>query len=281
MTIVFFTAHCPSLLGRRAALTNHAQIITSPSRNDQSSPVQSSPLHLPTHPSTPLLQAHDDHTQAQATTRRSRLRETISYPCRIVFLLPRHRTSSHPEPVQPVQPSVHQCASVSRLPSSPVRPDCQSVSASLPCPVPARLSTFSAVSSRLVPCHRPRLLCNLAPIWSCHSILTAPSTPDSVACLLARSLATRQSVSQSVTPPTRPSHFLAGSQNTPICPGHQIEGTWTYLLVRVIPPNRPDRTGCFRQLGADRWARGTTGSTFGPKRPPPTGASPRTLANLN
>lgn len=181
------------------------------------------------------MQAHDDHTQAQATTRGSRLRETISDPCWIVFIPYRYRTSSHPEPARPGQPSAHQCASVSstaQLPSSlnvrPVRP------ASLPCPVCTRQSTSSATSSRLVPCHRPRLLCNLAPIWSCQSIFTALPTPDSVACLLARSLATRQSHTVHSPTPTSPSHCLGGSQDTSNCLGLLAVGPRIQLLVRAI-----------------------------------------------
>lgn len=220
---IVFTAHC-RLSGGAALCSPRTQIIINPSRIHRPSPVQSSVCstllaHTPT--PTPPVQAGDDHTQAQATTRRSRLRETTSDPCWIVFIPYRSRTSSHPEPVQPGQPSAHQCASVSQLPSSPVvRPVRPVPRASTPCPPFTRLSTSSAVSSRLVPCHRPRLRCNLAPIWSCHSIFTALPTPDSVACLLARYLATRQSHAGLSPAPTTPSHSLAGSQDTSNCLGH-------------------------------------------------------------
>lgn len=127
------------------------------------------------------------------------------------------------------------CFSTAQLSSSPSSPPVRSVSP--PCPVCNQLSTSSAVSSRLVPCHRPQLLCNLAPIWSCQSIFTALPTPDLVACLLARSLATRQSHTVLSTPPTptSPSHCVRGSQYTSNCLGLLVVGPRIYLLVQVVP----------------------------------------------
>lgn len=146
---IVLTARCHLSCGAAAFIThtNNKSIL-----RESTSPVQSAPLCSPTHPHPPV-QARGDHTQAQASTGGSRLRETIPYPCWIVFIPYRYRTSSH---LEPGQPSVHQCASVSRLPSSlvidSVRP---ARSASLPSSL-CTLSTSSAVSSRLVPCHRPR-----------------------------------------------------------------------------------------------------------------------------
>lgn len=167
------------------------------------------------------------------------------------------------------------CFSTAQLSSSFSSPPARS--ASSPCPACNQLSTSSAVSSRLVPCHRPQLLCNLAPIWSCQSILTPLPTPDSVACLLARSLATRQSHTVHSPTPTSPSHSLRGSQNISNCLGLLVVGPRIHLLVRVIPTDLNAQV-VSASLGGPV-ARGTTGATFGPKRLLSTGASLRTLAN--
>lgn len=156
---------------------------------ESTSPVQPAPLRSPTHP----------HHQCRPTTTTHTLKQPpgdldFGRPSQTPAGSYSYRTVTEPRLIQsqaiqskPGQPAAHQCASVSldcpvssSSPSSPPVP-----CASPPCPVSPRLSTCPAVSSRLVPCHRPRLFCNLAPIWSCHPIFTALPTPDSVACLLA------------------------------------------------------------------------------------------------
>lgn len=153
------------------------------------------------------------------------------------------------------------CFSTAQLSSSFSSPPARSASSH--CPACNQLSTSSAVSSRLVPCHRPQLLCNLAPIWSCQSILTAPPTPDSVACLLARSLATRQSHTVHSPTPTSPSHCLRGSQNTSNCLGLLVVGP-TDPSPRPSHSHRPKRTGCFRQLGRTGGRAGRRGRRSDP-----------------
>lgn len=149
-------------------------------------------------------------------------------------------------------------AQLSSNPFSPSSPFCQSALLL----VHSEHLLGSLVSSRAV--SSPSLLCNLAPIWSCHSIFTALPTPDSVACLLARSLATRQSQTVHSPTPTSLSHSLGGSQDTSNCLGHLLVGT------RICPSPRPshchrlNRTGCFRHLGRPGGRAGRRGRRSDP-----------------
>lgn len=276
MTIVF-TAYCHVPLGAALAFTTRTN---NNNKSFQNRPVQSNALlRSPTRP----------HHQCRPTTTAHKLKQPPedldcgrpshtpagSYSYRTVTeprLIQSQASQASPrlinarlfldcpalyETVQPVQP-VQSFQPV--LPVLPVRPALCALDRE-----PPRQSRLVSV-----PCHRPRLLCTLAPIWSCHSIFTALPTPDLVACLLARSLATRQSQTVHSPTPTSPSHYPGGSQNTSRCLGHllSVAGTSIHLSPRPSHSHRPVRTGRSRQLGrstggrAGRWRR-----QFGPKTP--------------
>lgn len=215
MTIVF-TARCRRSLGaapRSLRTTRNTQIIIIVPFENR--PVQSSlaPLCSPTHP----------HHQCRPTTTTHTLKQPPgdldfgrpsqtpagSYSYRTVTeprLIQSQAIQSNPwEARTALGSSMRVCFSTAQLSSSPFSPPARP--ASPPCPVCTLLSTSSAVSSRLVPCHRPRLFCNLAPIWSCHSIFTALSTPDSVACLLAV-LSSHAAVADRTNPPPPPAQAI-------------------------------------------------------------------------
>lgn len=150
-------------------------------------------------PTTPLLPSYSYHTvteprliQSQSSPRFINARLFLDFAQRDSF-------SSSP-PVRSAQSSLALPFSSTRLSNSPRQ---------------SRLLS-RAVSS-------PSTACPLAPIWSCHSILTALPTPDSAACLLALSLYSHAAVADRLIPhPHHPKPFSTwfGSQDTTTCLGH-------------------------------------------------------------